>query len=125
MKATYLIEKNSKTVLLNIEGHVKIFDSIKYVKKMYEDLMFEPNFNNFIDLSSARPSITVNVETIKESVDFLKSVEAVVGKCKWAVFAPEDYTYTISLIFEKLFKSDSIDMQIFKNQDRAKKWLNL
>ncbi len=125
MNATYLIDKNLKTVFLTIAGEVELFDIISPVKKMLEDPMYKPGLNNFTDLSDARPSITVNIKTIKESVNFLKSVETLIGKCKWAVFTPEDYTYTIALIFGKLFQSDAIDMQVFKDRDKAHKWLEI
>ena len=71
------------------------------------------------------PADDVNFNSITTGRDFVESIQEVRGKCKWAFIAPNDPAYGVSRMFSTLSDGLSIESEVFRTKDEAKKWLGL
>jgi hypothetical protein len=112
MPTTHWIDKKLKTVFVKATGEISIEDLIEQEKKINHDPDFEKGFNTYADFSKAKPSADIHFDKIIISVDFVKSIQEVRGKCKWAIFAPLEHAYTVSNMFAVL--SEGLDIETKK-----------
>ena len=75
MSIIHHIDKKTKTVYVTAKGDLAIEDLIEQEKKIIRNLDFEKGYNTYADFSQVRPSIDVDIEKIKMSVDFVKSIQ--------------------------------------------------
>ena len=124
MSITHYIDKKAKTVYVIAKGEISIEDLIAQEKKIIKDKDFEKRFDTFADFSEAQPSYTVNFDKIKMSVDFVESIQESRGKCKWAIFAPYGFAYSLSKLYTQISKERlHVKTKVFKNEAEAKRWL--
>jgi len=123
MENTYFIDDNLKIIFENYYDQVSMKDIIDLIKNIISDTSFDKGFNVYADFSNAMPDFSLDINSMKESIDFFRSIEDLFNNCKWAIFAPQDYVYTFSLIFTKVFNSKKIIVKVFKDEHDAKKWL--
>jgi len=92
---------------------------------LIQDSDFAKGFNTYADFSEAKPSHTVNFDKVKMSKDFVASIQDMRGRCKWAIYAPYDYPYAFSKMFEILSRDLIIETKVFREEDKAKEWLGI
>ena len=120
----YRIDRALKMVFVKATGEISIEDLIVQEKMIINDSAFEKGFNTYVDFSEAKPSHTVNLDKVKMSRDFVGSIQSWRGKCKWAFYAPSDYSYAFSKMFAILSQDLIIEAKVFR-QEEAKKWLGI
>lgn len=125
MSVTYSIDKDEGTVYIEATGEITVEDLIKTEKKIVSDKDLSKGFNTYADFSKARPPLTVNINKIKMSKEFVESIQALRGKCKWAIFAPEKYSYLYSLMYATLSRDLIIETRVFRDDLKAKEWLKI
>ena len=124
MSVTHYIDKKAKIVHVIAKGKISIEDLINQERKVIQDTDFEKGINAFIDFSEAQPSETVDLDRIKMGVDFFESIQEIRGKCKWAIFAPYEFAYSLSKFYSRFSKERlPIKTKVFKNEAEAKRWL--
>lgn len=124
MSLKHYIDKKAKTVYVIAKGDISLEDLIAQEKKFIKDVDFEKGFDTFIDFSEAKPSYTVNLSKIKMSIDFVESIQGSRGECKWAIFAPYGFAYSLSKLYTQFSKERlHIKLKVFKDEAEAKKWL--
>ncbi len=125
MKLTYNIDKKSKTVFVKAKGEITVNDLIENEKKIINDPHCERGLNTLLDFTNAMPADDVNFNSITTGRDFVESIQEVRGKCKWAFVAPDDRAYGACRMFKALSDGLSIESEVFRTKDEAKKWLGL
>ncbi|UCF87708.1 MAG: STAS/SEC14 domain-containing protein [Nitrospiraceae bacterium] len=125
MSVTYRIDKEEGTVYVEATGEITVEDLIETEKKIVHDKDLSKGFNTYADFSNARPSLNVNIDKIKISKEFVESVQDLRGKCKWAIFAPEKYSYLYSLMYATLSRDLIIETRVFRDDVKAKEWLKI
>ncbi|TNF55884.1 hypothetical protein EP227_01635 [bacterium] len=125
MSVTYRIDKDEGTVYVEATGEITVEDLIETEKKIVHDKDLSKGFNTYADFSNARPSLNVNIDKIKMSKEFVESVQDLRGKCKWAIFAPEKYSYLYSLMYATLSRDLIIETRVFRDDVKAKEWLKI
>jgi len=121
----YRIDRKMKTVFVKATGEISIEDLIDQEKMIIKDSNFEIGFNNYVDFSEAKPSHTVNFDKVKMSKDFVESIQDIRGRCKWAIYAPYTYAYAFSKMFAILARNLTIETKVFREEEKAKKWLGI
>jgi len=121
----YRIDRKIKTVFVKFTGETSIEDLIEQEKMIIKDSDFEIGFNTYADFSEAKPSHTVNFDKVKMSKDFVKSIQGVRGRCKWAIYAPYTYAYAFSKMFAILARNLTIETKVFREEEKAKEWLGI
>ena len=122
---THHIDLESRTIFVRAMGEISVYDLIEYEKKVMQDPHFERGLNTLADFTDAKPSYNVNFGTVTYSRDFVKSIQKVRGKCKWAFIAPSDITYGICRMFSFLSAGLDIETGVFRTEDDARKWLGM
>ena len=93
MTINYRIDKGNRVVYVEAFGELSVEDLIENEKLIIDDPYLEKGYDTYADFSKAKPSHTVNLDKVKHSKDFVKSIQDHRGECKWAIYAPDDYTY--------------------------------
>ena len=125
MSIKYRIDKANRVVYVEASGEITIEDLIENEKSIVNDPNLEKGYDTYADFSKARPSHTVNIDKIEHSKEFVESIQEHRGQCKWAIYAPDDYTYAYSLMFATLSKELHIDTQVFREEREAYEWLKI
>jgi hypothetical protein len=125
MPITYRIDKKAGTIYVEAIGEITVEDLIENEKKIVRDTDLSKGFNTYADFSNASPALTVNIDKIKMSKEFVESIQNLRGKCKWAIFAPEKYSYIYSLMYETLSRDLIIETKVFRDDEKAKEWLKI
>jgi hypothetical protein len=125
VKITYEINIESKIIFVKAKGIITVNDLIENEKKIMNDPHFESNLNTLVDFTHAKPADNVNFQSIDISRQFVESIQQIRGKCKWAFIAPNDAAYGVSRMFSMLSNGLSIESEVFRSEEEAKKWLGL
>ena len=122
---SYRIDRKMKTVFVKVAGEISVEDLIAQEEIVIEDSDFEKGFNTYADFSEAKPAPTVTFDKVKMSKDFVASIQDMRGRCKWAIYAPHDYSYAFSKMFELLSRDLIIETKVFREEEKAKEWLGI
>jgi hypothetical protein len=125
MPITYRIDKKAGTIYVEATGEITVEDLIENEKKIVSDTDLSKGFNTYADFSKARPALSVNIDKIKMSKEFVKSIQDLRGKCKWAIFAPNKYSYLYSFMYAILSRNLIIETKVFRDDVKAKEWLKI
>jgi hypothetical protein len=125
MPVTYRIDKMAGTIYVEAIGEITVEDLIENEKKIVSDTDLSKGFNTYADFSKASPALSVNIDKIKMSREFVKSIQDLRGKCKWAIFAPKKYSYLYSFMYTILSKDLIIETKVFRDDDKAREWMKI
>ena len=122
---SYRIDQKLKTVFVKATGELSVEDLIEQEKMIINDSDFKKGINTYVDFSEAIPSDTVNFDKVKMSKDFVASIQDITGTCKWAIYAPYDYSYAFSKMFATMFRDLLVETRVFREEKKAKEWLGI
>ena len=125
MPNSYYIDREKRTIFLTFEDELSIDQQIHLHDRLYLDPNYQKGYNFFSDFSKASPSFDVDIHTIEKGANFIDQYEKTMGECRWAMFTPQDYSYTLACIFKKLLKSSIIKVEIFRDKEKAEQWLGI
>ena len=121
----YRINRIMNTVFVKVTGEISVEDLIAQEQIIIGDSDFEKGLNTYADFSEAKPSHTVTFDKVRMSADFVASIQDMRGRCKWAIYAPDDYPYAFSKMFERLSRDLLIETKVFREEEKAKEWLGI
>ena len=119
------IDQDLGTVFVAARGKITVDDLMRNETDILKHPDYRKGYNMLLDLAGASPHHSVDIEKVEASKDFVRSVEEAVGKCKWAVHAPDDYTYAFASMFEILSGGLSVETRVFRDKSEALAWLGL
>lgn len=119
------LDQAGRTVFVCATGEITVEELMENEKAILDHPGFGEGFNMLLDLSRARPHYSVDLGKVELSRDFVHSIQEKSGTCKWAVYAPDDYTYAFASMFEVISDGLSITTKVFRDKKEAMKWLEL
>ena len=117
----YRIDKASRVVYL--EGEPLSIEVWKQtLLAIFADPDFEPGFNFLSDRRSSDQARTSNF--LRAALEFLKTHEDKMGKCKWATVVSTTVAYGTGRMAQILSQNMQIDVEVFTDIDEARQWLS-
>jgi hypothetical protein len=124
MMITHHTDKASKTVFVTAVGDISVPALIEHEKKVVADPEFQTGFNTLADFTHARPATGTGYDAVALARDFLKSIQDLRGRCKWAFIAPGDIAYGVCRMFVTMAEGLSVESAVFRTEAEARSWLN-
>ena len=124
MSVTYRIDKGNRTVYVEAVGEIAAEDLMNNEKEIISDPDLEEGYDTFADFSKAIPSHTIDLEKIELCKKYIESIQGHRGRCKWAIYAPDDQPHSFALMFAILSDDLIIETEVFREKNKALEWLN-
>jgi hypothetical protein len=124
MTIAYTLEKENRFVYFTAEGEISVEELIAEIEEIIAEPDYGEGYDALIDISHLVPAVSVNNLKMKTLGSYIKSIEDKVGESKWAFFAPRFIQHTFSYLLTQIVKSKKIEMRVFKNEAKAREWLD-
>jgi hypothetical protein len=121
MEFDYKIYPDKNLVITKAVGDSALEDMIIHMNKVNADPAFKKGMNSIVDISEV--AIKIDIQTMSRLLEYIKTIEKVRGKCKWAIVAPRDLYYGLVRMFSFLSRDTMIETQAFRTLEEALEWV--
>ena len=126
MSITFTINHKDGYFVSSLKGSVTDDELLNSIKSFYESELWIPGMNELFDLSEGDASqitaeglerLAVYTEQMyrKNEVEFMKT----------AVYAPKDLPFGLSRMYEVMIAESPEHFHVFRDLDKAKRWLTV
>lgn len=120
MAVTYTIDPARRLVISVASGLVSAEDFLEQGKRLAEDPLFEPSFDQILDLRAA-----TQIELPTPALKGMASLRLFGAGSRRAVVAPRDLVYGLARMYESLRADAPESMKTFRTLEEARRWLGL
>ena len=118
-------DKKWGTVFVSVRGEITVEDLMRNEAEVLNHPDYRRNYNMLLDLADATAHHSVDLGKVEMSKDFVASIQDAAGRCRWAVHAPDDYTYAFASMFAIISGDLSVETRVFRDRSEALAWLGV
>ena len=125
MPILHSINEELGLVISSWVGEISDADLLPSYKKLYENKIWKPGFNEIVDVRNAQVK-SVTSKGLLQLSDLVKSYVKEKGiEFKTAIIAPEDLQFGLSRVYEAISHESPEKIMVFRDLNDAFDWLDI
>lgn len=117
-------ENKYHTVVFEAQGELSTQEFLDCIHDVVSDPDFTPGCNHLVDLTTCS-RVVACADAMRRRTENDRSMEAQLAGGRCALVATDFFVYAVCRIYKTLMRSGPLEVELFRDMDKARQWLGL